>query len=130
MEIIQTSIAEISFNEEENILHIILREDADMNVENTREHYEKINALVGDKMYLALVDATNYYRVEKESWEYASSTEVISNRIAIAHYNSSAANTITTSFFKKMYNVSMPLQIFDTKEEALEWLRSFSLRSS
>jgi len=127
MEIVQTPIAEIFFDKNNSILNIKVIEGAEMTLENTKEHYQKINSLVGDRKYLALVDAGNYYSVEKQAWEYASSKEVASNRLAAAHFNSSSANRLTTSFFKTAYDTPVPVQIFETKEEALAWLSSFSL---
>jgi hypothetical protein len=44
----------------------------------------------------------------------------------IDHYNSCEANTLTTTFFRNNYHSTMPVQIFNSKEEALEWLKSFS----
>lgn len=125
MKTVHTPIAEIAFNENENILNIKVHENAVMDLVNTQIHYEKINELVANKQYLALVDSSNYYSIEKDAWEYASLLKIVSNRKAVAHYNSCVANIITTSFFKAAYNTTMPVQIFDTKEEAIEWLKSF-----
>jgi hypothetical protein len=65
--------------------------------------------------------------VEKEAWKYASQKEIVSNRLAVAHYNSCDANRIETNFFKTTYNTLMPMEIFTTKEEALNWLRLLAL---
>lgn len=126
MKNIETPIATISFNKGESILHIIVKENAEMNVENTQIHYKKINKLVGNQQYLALVDSTNFYSVDKEAWKYASLEEIASNRKAVAHYNSCDANILTTTFFKNNYHTLMPVKIFDSKESALEWLKSFN----
>lgn len=125
MKIVQTPIAEISFNETESILHIKVFEGAEMNLENAKIHYNEIKKLLGNKRYLALVDTTNYYTIKKEAWEYASSKEIVSNRIAVAHYNSCFANRLTTNFFKTAFHAAMPFEIFGTKEEAVQWLKSF-----
>lgn len=129
MKTIQTPIAEISFDEPEQILHIKVLEDATMNLKNAQIHYEKINKLLGGKKYFALVDASNYFTMEQDAWRYASSKEVVSNRMAIAHYNASFANKLTTNFFKSMYQTAVPLQIFDSKEEAEKWLKSMKATS-
>jgi len=120
-----TPIAEICFDESESILHIKVLEGAEMNLLNTQRHYQEINNLVGKKKYLALVDASNYFTMEKAAWEYASLKEIISNRIAVAHYNSSVANKLATKVFKAAYKTSMPVEVFQSKETALEWLISF-----
>jgi hypothetical protein len=126
MKTIHTPLANISYNETEHILHIKIQEDAEMNLENTKIHYKKINDLVGDHSYLALVEASNYCSVEKEAWQYSSLRKIVLNRKATAHYNSCFANKLTTSFFKTTFKTTTPVQIFNTKEDALEWLKSFS----
>lgn len=121
---IRTSIAEISFDCSNNILHVKILEGAHMDLKNAKEHYKKINDLIGNNKYFALVDASNYFTMEKEAWQYASREEVVSNRIAIAHYNSSLPNSLITNFFKKAYKTTMPLEIFSTQAKALKWLNS------
>ena len=127
MEIIRTPIAEISFNKNDGILNIKLVDGAEMSLENAKIQYEKINALLGGAKHLALVDASNYYTVERKAWAYASQKEIFSNRMAVAHFNSSAANKLTTSFFKTACDSAMPMQTFNMREQAVKWLKSFSL---
>lgn len=125
----QTPIGEISFNEEESVLHIKINEFAEMNLENTKIHYKMINELVKDRPYVALVEASNYYAIDKEAWKYASLNEVVSNRKAVAHYNPCLANRLTTSFFLRAYSSCMPVKLFNAKQEALEWLKEIYLNS-
>ena len=96
MKIVYTKIAELNFIEGESILNIKVLEDAVMNFENTKAHYETIKELTGNKKYLALVDVSNSFKIEPEALAYSALPEVLSNRIAAAHYNSSASNTLTT----------------------------------
>lgn len=125
----QTPIGEISFNEEERILHVKIKEYAEMNLENAKVHYQMINELVNHRPYLALVEASNYYSIDKEAWKYASLNEVVANRKAVAHYNPCLANRLTTSFFTKAYSSCMPVKVFKVKEEAEKWLKEVSLSS-
>jgi hypothetical protein len=127
MENFITPLAELSYNDHERILHVRILEGAEMTLPNARTHYEKINSLLGSKKHLVLVDAENYYRIDKEAWIYASDREIISNRIAIAHYNSCNANKLETSFYKAHLNTAMPMETFNTKEEAIKWLKSIPL---
>ncbi|MCW3075960.1 MAG: hypothetical protein JWO32_569 [Bacteroidetes bacterium] len=121
-----TPIANLSFEENESILHIKIRENAEMNLENAKAHYSTINELVKNKKYLALVESSEYFTMEKEAWQFASGKNIISNRVAVAHYNSSLANRLNVSYYKSKLSTAMPLQIFKTKQEALHWLKSFS----
>lgn len=128
MEVVSTPVAEISFNEAERILNIKILDGAEMNLKNIKVHYKKINDLVGNKNYLALVDASNYYTIDNVAWKYSYSKKAVFNRKAIAHYNCSPANRLTTSVFKKNFKSALPLEFFDSREEAVKWLKSFSAR--
>ena len=108
MKTVITPLAEISFDKETTILHIKIFENADVNLENARKHF----------------DLVEHYIIAKESWEYASKVHVLSNRKAIAHYNSSNANNLTTTLFKALYKSSIPFKIFKTQNEAIEWFKT------
>jgi hypothetical protein len=124
MKLAYTNIAELRHNEEDSILSIKILEGAEMTFENTRAHYHIINKLTNNKRYLALVDAANFFTITPEALRHASLQEVVSNRIATAHYNSSTMNKLTTNFFATYYRPPIPIRIFDTKKEAVVWLRS------
>jgi hypothetical protein len=124
MKLAYTQIAELRHNEEDCILSIKILEGAEMTLENTRMHYHTINKLTENKKYLALVDAANFFTVTPEALKHSSLPEVLSNRIATAHYNSSTMNKLTTNFFATYYRPPIPIRIFNTKKEAVAWLKS------
>lgn len=124
MKTVITPLAEISFDKETTILHIKIFENAEVNLENAKKHFEYVEQLIGREPHFALVDASHHYIIEKEAWNYASKVHVFSNRKAIAHYNSSKANTLTTAIFKASYKASVPFKIFNTKNEAIEWFKT------
>jgi hypothetical protein len=123
MEKALTKIAELIFDIQESILYIKVIEGAEMNFENTRQHYDIIRSLTGNKAYGALIDATEYYSIDAETLRYTSLPETIDNRIASAHCNPHNANSLTANFFKTNHQPPIPFQIFKVKEEALHWLR-------
>lgn len=127
MNTIQTPIALLSFFREERILEMVMLEDAEMNLINTREHYRMIEEITEGKNYMALIDSTHYFSIDSDSFLFASSPEAIRNRIASAHYASAFANRLNTNFFKNRYKPSIPIQLFDSRDEAVSWLRSFPL---
>lgn len=124
MKTVITPVAEISFDKETTILHIRIFENAEVDLENARRHFEMVEELIGREPHFALVDATHHYTIQKEAWEYASKVHIFSNRKAIAHYNSSEANTLTTAIFKANYKASVPFEIFKTQNEAIEWFKT------
>jgi hypothetical protein len=128
MEFLETPIAEITYSDADRILHIKIKEDAEMTLANARTHYNKINSVLGNKKHLVLVDASNYYRIDKNAWEYASKKEIVANRVAVANYNSCDANKLQTQFYKASLNTLMPMELFNSKEEAIRWLKSIPLK--
>jgi hypothetical protein len=124
MKIISTDIAELSFDEEESILHIKMLEDAHMNLEKTKEHYNIIKELTKSSKYLALIDATNFFRIDNDASRFAALPETTKDRVAAAHYTLNVSNRLTANFFRLFYKPRIPVQAFKTKEEALRWLKS------
>jgi hypothetical protein len=123
VELIYTDIAELRFKRSELILDLKILEGAEMNLENTKRHFKIINELTENKKYMAAVDATNFFTVTPEGLHYSSQRAAISNRVASAHYNSSSVNKLTTNFFATYYRPPIPLKIFDTRKEAIAWLK-------
>lgn len=123
MEIVYTDIAELRYKTDDIILNIKILEGAEMNLANTKRHYQLINELTRNKKHLALVDAINFFTITPEGLHYSSRPETVANRIATAHYNCSAVNKLTTNFFVNYYRPPIPIKIFDTKEEAIAWLK-------
>jgi hypothetical protein len=123
MKKIRTEIAELSFDERASTINIKMLEGAEMNLENTRKHYELIKKLTSDKPYLALVDATYFFTIDKPALKYTSLPGTINKRIATAYYNPILANSFTTEFFRKFYKPPLPTRSFKTKEEAKLWLK-------
>ncbi|MBI2721254.1 MAG: hypothetical protein HYX39_03655 [Bacteroidetes bacterium] len=126
MKVLNTSISVLSYNEEDSILHIEMRPDADMNLETTKEHYAAINLITDNKKHYALINSQNYFTIDSESFKYASLSSTVNNRLACAHYNCSFANSLTVNFYKNNHRPGIPMNIFNTKEEALVWIKSLT----
>lgn len=117
-----SEIAELIFLKEENILHIKIRQGSQMNLKNTVDHYDLINKITQGNKYKALVDASEYFTIDPDAFEYAATPAALENRIAAAHYNGEIANKITATYFKNHYQPPIPFQQFNSKEEAMAWL--------
>lgn len=126
MKVLNTSISVLSYNEEDSILHIEMLPDADMNLETTKEHYDAINLITNNCKHYVLINSQNYFTIDSESFKYASLSSTIKNRLASAHYNCSFANSLTVNFYKNNHRPGIPMNIFNTKEEALEWIKSLT----
>lgn len=121
---ISTEIAELSFDEKNLILHIRMKEGAEMNLENTKDHYELIKEITYNTRHRVLVDSSLFFTVDSSAFKYSTKEEFTSKRIAVAHYNPCLANRLLLHYFKGTYSPPMPFKIFKNKEEALKWLKS------
>ncbi|MCW3075935.1 MAG: hypothetical protein JWO32_544 [Bacteroidetes bacterium] len=124
MKSVTTEIAIMNFDEAEAILHIEMVSGAEMTLENTIEHYRIIKRLTANKEYAALINAANYFAIDKEALKYGSLQNAIGKRTASAHYNISDANRLTVNFFKTQYKPQIPVGSFKSKAEALLWLKA------
>jgi len=124
MDIAQSRIAELSFDEKTSILHVDILPEADMTLDNLREHYRIIKKITKGKKYFALVDVHNLYLIGTEGLEFALSKEALENRMAAAYCSPPLANRLNIFFLA--HKASIPIEIFPCKESGLNWLRQLS----
>ncbi|HET6991218.1 MAG TPA: hypothetical protein VFJ43_07845, partial [Bacteroidia bacterium] len=86
--------------------------------------YKAIEEITDGKEYFALIDSSEYFKMDADALKFAAMKENIGKRKAAAHYNLANANKLTTDFFRNFYKPSVPIQTFNSKEEALNWLLS------
>lgn len=119
-----TRNAELTYDEKERLLHIRMLEGAELDLENTIEHYKVIEEITSGQKYFALIDSLEYFVMTTEALHYASMPEVVHQRMAAAHYRPSTGNRLTANFFSKTFKPELPVRVFETKEEATAWLAS------
>ena len=124
MKSLSSAIATMSYDPATAILSVKILENAEMTLESTRDHYQKILSLVGSDTYFALIDASNYFSMEPEAFELASHPATVGNRMAAAHYNANMGNTLNTNYFSLHYKPPIPVRIFKDRQSALDWLLS------
>jgi len=116
-------VAELSFDEQESVLYIKMLEGAVLNLANTKQHAQQMEELTSGKPYLALIDTTNFFTMDEESLKFSSSPINPPNRIAGACFNPTLANRFTVEIFRKFGNPKYPMEVFNTKAEAMQWLK-------
>lgn len=121
---IDTPIAKLTYNREENILHIKIIEGSEMNVNNTIEHYKLISQLTSNNHYGALVDGEHYIEIDYDALKLAAYPEVLGKRIATAHFSKNIANKLTVLFFKNNIKPHIPIEYFRTEKDAIGWLKA------
>lgn len=127
---VTTTIADISFDEEEGLLHVKIVEKADIKHIDLVAHLDAVKELTGSNKYAALVDCSNYFKIEPESLLTYSLKKSSPNRIASAFYNINQANGVIMNFFKNYYEPEVPVELFETQYEALQWLQEMKLKHS
>lgn len=125
-----TTISELSYNEEACLLHVKILEKADIKHTELVAHLDLARELTGNNEHIALVDCSNYFKVQPESLLTYSLKKTSPNRIATAFYNINQANGVIMNFFKNYYEPEVPVELFETQEEALRWLNEMRLKQS
>ena len=116
-------VAELSFDEKESVLYIKMLEGAVLNLTNAIEHSQQMEQITLGKPYLALIDTTSFFTMDEEALQFSSNPPKQPNRIAAACFNPTLANRFTVEVFRKLGNPKYPMEVFATKDEALQWLK-------
>jgi hypothetical protein len=117
-----TPIAKLLYDKKYKILEIEIIDQAEMTFESTALHYSIIKDLTQGSKYMALVNSAKYFKIDSDVWKFASTKDVLGNRVAVAHYNISVANKFSMDFYKMLYPPEVKIGIFNTREEAIYWL--------
>lgn len=111
--------------DEEGILHVIVREGVDIDIEEAIENFETAKKLAGGVRRLKLVDARAYFSMTSSARDFAASKETSEYNIARAVITNSLANRLLINFFIHFHKPQSPLKMFVSEAEALSWLREF-----
>lgn len=108
---------------EEDILHIVLLEDSEIDLEESKLMQQKSLLLTEGKKFVALIDARAKVNVSKESREWGSSAEAQKNMVAQAILINSLANRLVGNFIIKFHKPVAKTALFTDEASALKWLR-------
>lgn len=130
MEILkQTAKANLGLTAEH--VHIIVHENAELDVEDMKAINAAKDELVGTKPYSVIFQAPRFGNVTPAARQFAASEECYHNAIAKAIVTSSTASRIIGNFFIRFHRPPAPTKIFDSVESACAWLNELrSLHSS
>jgi hypothetical protein len=120
---------EISFatmHIEDDILFITLKEDAEIDVDQIKEAIRGRKEIQKDLPMLTLTDIRNLYSISNKARIFAAKNESIRElNKAMAILTSSLATKMFANFFIKVNKPKTPTKMFDSKEKALNWLKTF-----
>lgn len=121
---IKTNTADI-WMDKEGIVHLKMKKGAKVDLQEIERHFDIYRKLGCQKhKTLHLFEGGIFFTFEKEAMQYASkhSSDLF---IASAIVNNSLAVRLLINFFNIFFNNSFSFKMFNTKGQALEWLRSF-----
>ena len=122
--VIETTIA--TFEIKDDILYLILKKDANVDLENVIEAVEARKEIQKGKKMLVLVDNRDVWQVTKEANVYSSSKEVGELSIAMALLSGASLPVMLISnFFMRFNKLHSPTKIFRDEDKAIEWLNQF-----
>lgn len=113
--------------EEDQIAHLHIKSGQVVEVDELKSIFTAINDAEGDDKYRLLVTADDKASLSPEAREYASSAESSDRIVADAVVVQSYSHEMTANFFIRFNKPSRPTQLFKNRDEAYEWLKSFSV---
>jgi hypothetical protein len=107
---------------EDNILHICYDENVEIEVEDIIEIENSFNSLPNPKPLKILQEMGKYSSISPEAREFAA--ERSPGLKAVAYVVHNLGQRILLRFYIKMWRRKKPGKVFDSCDEALDWLKS------
>ena len=107
------------------ILHITLKDEADLDVDEVIDMIEKRETLQKGEPMLVLADIRKIWQATRQARETAASQRMANLNIAMAIVTGSLASRMLANFFIKFNKPKTPTKMFNSKEKALVWLEQF-----
>lgn len=124
MQKIRTKINE-KWVDENGVLWIKVLEGAFIDLPSLMEDASVNDSLTGGKKALALYDARNFFTITPDANDYIRSGILDTSRIATAVVTDKLATRLIVNMLVKFKKPKTPLKMFNTEEDALQWLSTF-----
>lgn len=110
---------------EDGILHVHFKEGVEVNVELQGRMYDIYNEICGEVKKPFLFTGEDFISVTKEARDNAIVMEALFPGLASAVVAPSIAYKLMANFYLLVNKPKTPYKVFNHKEEAIEWLRTF-----
>lgn len=111
---------------QDNVLHIIFKEGADVCIDCMKESKKARLLLQSNQKMKILVDSRGLFNITKEARAYAAEERHARLSIAMAIVSDSLPTRLLTNFYIKFNRPKTPTKMFTNKNKALEWLASIN----
>jgi len=123
MKKIRTKTDEIAIDAH-GIVHKTVIENSHINLDAVKEAEDACAKLSGKDKYMVLIDATALHTMTPEAAEELKNN-LDTKRIATAIVSDKLGIRILFSYLAKRENAITPIELFQNKEEALNWLLQY-----
>ncbi len=110
---------------EDGIVHVLLKKNADITLEDAMENHRATMQLVGDREHAVLVDSRPARSISREARTYFADREVRRKALAQAIVIDSGVSRVMGNFFLGLNRPPFPVKLFTAEEEAAQWLKGF-----
>lgn len=110
---------------EDGIVRVVVLPDAEQTLEDAKEQVAAVQKVAQGKKRPVLVDARDGRFMDRAARVYYASDEAARFRSASALLVGSAVTRVMASFFLGLNKPNYPVRLFNSENEALDWLRGF-----
>ena len=110
---------------ENNIIHIHLKSNQEIALNDAQEILESMGIVGGGKKYPVFIDAGEFVSVDDDVRSFSASKVGNIYTIADAIAIDNMAQKLLANFYLKNDHPKVPTKIFSNKHDALAWLREF-----
>ncbi|MDQ3190652.1 MAG: hypothetical protein M3Q58_03585 [Bacteroidota bacterium] len=113
---------------ENDILFLQYKKGADVEIEDIYEYNQIINELGEGKRFPMLIDARLGSSVSPEARDFAASPESANLKLASAIVVNTFSNKLIANFYINFNKPVIPVKVFSSINEALDWLKQFHVK--
>lgn len=111
---------------EEDVLHIVFKDGADVSLDDMKESKKARLQLQQNNCMKVLVDSRGVFNISKDARAYAAEERHAKMSKAMAIISDSLPTRLLINFFINFNKPNTPTKLFNSRENALLWLKQYS----
>jgi len=120
----ETPVARLTYFPAETFLNVEVKGDGDFSLENTKDTFEEISKIKGEKRIYILIDARaiSYDYIPKETLSFLADNSYVKYQIKLAILINNPGLHLLSNFYLKFFKPKTNTKVFKTRSSALTWL--------